>query len=70
MCSMLLKSDAFVVINAIKHCKVDNVCFDLIITDCISLLTKIWNCSISFVKRSLNLMAHVSTMTFRPSFDC
>ena len=70
MCSMLLKSDALVVINAIKHCKVDNVCFGLIITDCISLLTKIWNCSISFVKISVNQVAHVLTMAFRPSFDC
>ena len=47
MSLVLLEYDALVVINAIKHCKADDACFDLIITDCISLLKELPNCSIS-----------------------
>ena len=59
MSSMLLESDALVVINTIKHCKVDDAYFGLIIADFISLLKEIPNCSISFVRRSAKQVAHV-----------
>ena len=35
---MLLESNALVVINVIKHCKVDDTCFGLILAYCILLL--------------------------------
>ena len=56
---MLLKLYIFVVINVIKHYKVDDAGFCLIIRDCISLLKKIPNCLVSFVKRLTNQMAHI-----------
>ena len=56
---VLLESDALLVINVIKHCKVDNACFGLIIVDCFSLLKEIPNYSVSFVRRSANQVAHV-----------
>ena len=59
MSLVLLESDALVVINAIKHCKVDDACFGLIIADCISLLKEIPNCSVSFVRRSTKQVAYV-----------
>ena len=59
MSSVLLESNAFVVVNAIKHCKVDDTCFGLISADCISLLKEIQNCSVSFVRKSTNQVAHV-----------
>ena len=37
---MLLESYTFVMINIIKCCKVDDICFDLIIVDCIYLLKR------------------------------
>ena len=37
MSLVLLESNDLVVINAIKHCNVDDACFGLIIEDCISL---------------------------------
>ena len=52
-----MESDALVVINAIKHCKVVDACFDLIIIDCISLLKEIPNCSVIFIRRSANHVA-------------
>ena len=57
MSSVLLESNALVVVNAIKHCKVDDACFGLIIVDCISLLKEISNCSVSLIKRSMNQVA-------------
>ena len=59
MSLMLLESDALVMVNAIKHCKVNDACFGLIIADCISLLKEIPNCSISFVRTLANQVAHV-----------
>ena len=56
---MLLESDSLVVDNAIKHCKVYDACFGLIIADYISLLKQIPNYSISFGRRSVNQVAHV-----------
>ena len=59
MSIVLLELGAFIVINAIKHCKVDDACFDLVIMNCISLPKQIPNCSASFVRRSVNQVAHV-----------
>ena len=56
---MLLKLDVLVVINVIKHYKIDDAGFCLIITNCILLLKKIPNCLVSFVKRLTNQMAHI-----------
>ena len=56
---MLLESDALVMVNAIKHYKVNDACFDLIIADCISLLKEIPNCSISFIRTLANQVALV-----------
>ena len=64
MSLVLLESNALIVINAIKHCKVDDACFGFIIADCISLSKEILNCSISFVRRSVNQVAHVLARTF------
>lgn len=49
----------FVVVNVIKHCKINDAYFDLIIADYISLLRKILNYLISFVRRSTNRVTHV-----------
>ena len=49
-------------VNAIKHFKVDDACFGLISADYISLLKELPDCSVSFVRKLANQVAHVLDM--------
>ena len=68
MSSVLLESNALVVTNFIKQCKIDDVCFGLIIAYCISILKEIPNCSVSFVRKSANQVAHVLARAYVSMF--
>ncbi|XVF52569.1 hypothetical protein PTKIN_Ptkin05aG0029000 [Pterospermum kingtungense] len=56
--SVIVESDAVSVVNALKNNLINDSCFALIITDCISLVKEISGCSVVDVRQSANQVAH------------
>lgn len=65
---VFIESDVQVVVNAIRNNYVLDSCLELIVADCISLITEILGCSLSFVRRSANRFAHSLARAFGSMF--
>lgn len=59
-----MESDSLSIVNAIKSRQVDNYVFGLLIFYCISLIQEISNCTMLFVRSSMNKMTHVLTKSY------
>lgn len=61
--SIILETDALIVVHAINHYKHCVGYFCMVLDDCVTLLNEISNSSFFFVKRSANQIAHIFART-------
>ncbi|XVF84217.1 hypothetical protein PTKIN_Ptkin17bG0008000 [Pterospermum kingtungense] len=61
--SVILESNALVVVNAVNKVAADASWAGLLVDDCISLVKETPRCTVSFVHRSANQMTHSSART-------